>query len=144
MSEPTLADHAALAVHPTRTLVFAMRRIALHGLNDAHAANAMLGQFGLGYRRPLILLRAMMLEIARAAARTITLAPYCCARLTADEANVMRALELAEHEAQAAHAMLAETLGTDDCLGAVTTAQALAQACLDLGKPLALFSARVR
>lgn len=132
----------AVRLHPTRTLVFALRRIAVGGLNDAHAATAMLGQFGLGYRRPLILLRAMMAEMARVATRTVKVAPSCCARLTADEGNLMRAIELADGEPRAAHMLLTETLGTADCLGVLTTAQAVAQSFLDLGKPLALFGDR--
>ena len=136
---PTLSDHIALDLHPTRTLVFAIRRMAVAGLNDAHAANAMLGQFGIGYRRPLILVRAMMAEIARVSARTVKVAPCCCARLTADESNILRAIELAPRAARAAHEMLSETLGTAECLGVMTTVQAVAEACRDLGRPIGLF-----
>ena len=46
----------------------------------------MLGAFGRSYRRPLVLMRAMMLELARASSRKILVAPCCCARMTADEA----------------------------------------------------------
>ena len=48
-----------------RLFLFVMRRMATAGVNDAHAANAMLGAFGRSYRRPLVLMRAMMLELAR-------------------------------------------------------------------------------
>lgn len=73
-----------------RLFLFVMRRMATAGVNDAHAANAMLGAFGKSYRRPLVLMRAMMLELARAASRKILVAPCCCARMTADEAAIMQ------------------------------------------------------
>jgi hypothetical protein len=65
-----------------RLLLFGFRRLATHGLQDAHAANAMIGGFGLGFRRPLILLRALMAELSRVSNRKIVVAPCCCLRMT--------------------------------------------------------------
>jgi len=117
-------------------LLFAIRRSAVGGLRDAHAAQAMLGLFGLSHRRPLILLRALMAELARASARSIVVAPCCCPQMTAGEAALLRAISTATDDATTARSSLAEVLGTDDCLGAVVTAQALGQAFQDLGRPL--------
>ena len=137
---------ADIAAHPThqngRLLVFAIRRMAVGGLHDAHATHAVLAHFGLGYRRPLILMRAMMAEIARASQQTIKIAPCCCLRMTGDEAALLQVIEQACGNPHGAHAMLQQLMGTDACLGVLTTAQAVAQAFHDLGRPLALFGTR--
>jgi hypothetical protein len=36
-----------------RTMLVAIRRIAAGGLDDAHAANILIGALGMGYRRPM-------------------------------------------------------------------------------------------
>jgi len=43
---------------------------------------------------------------------------------------------LAPSDLRAAHAQLVSVLGTFDCLGAVSSAQALGQAFADCGRPL--------
>ena len=142
MNQPvqeTFADIAAPQGQTARILVFAIRRMATFGLNDAHAAHATLSHFGLSYRRPLILIRTLMAEMARASRQTVMVAPCCCTRITRDEASLLSALSSANSDPAHAHFLLADLMGTPDCLGTVTTAQALAQACQDLGKPLAMF-----
>jgi hypothetical protein len=119
-----------------RLLLYAIRRIGAHGLNDAHATNAMLGTFGQSYRRPLILMRAFLAETARASKLKVTIAACCCGRMTRDETMLIDTLVLAVSDANAAHQLLATCLGTLDCLGALTSAQALNQAFADLGRPL--------
>lgn len=132
-----------MALLPTeqsgRLLIFAMRRIAVGGLHDAHATHAIFAHFGLVYRRPLILIRAMMAEIARASHQTIKIAPCCCPRLTTDEANLLHAIEHAEASTRDSNETLTRLMGTPNCLGVLTTAQAVAQAFHDLGRPLQLF-----
>ena len=123
-----------------RLFLFVMRRMASAGVNDAHAANAMLGAFGRSYRRPLVLMRAMMLELARASSRKILVAPCCCARLTADEGMLMQATGEALRDPNAAYEQLSDLLGNDHALGALTCMQAVAQAHADLGRPLELYS----
>lgn len=122
-----------------RLLLFAMRRMAVAGLDDAHAAHAIFAHFGISYRRPLILIRAMMAEIARASKQTVKVAPCCCLRMTADEAVLLSTVEHAQSHPRRAHTLLSDLMGTPDCLGVLTTAQAVGQAFTDLGKPLALF-----
>lgn len=123
-----------------RLFLFVMRRMASAGVNDAHAANAMLGAFGRSYRRPLVLMRAMMLELARASSRKILVAPCCCARMTADEGMLMEATGDALRNPNAAYEQLSDLLGNDHALGALTCMQAVAQAHADLGRPLELYS----
>ncbi len=124
-----------------RLFLFAVRRMATAGVNDAHAANAMLGAFGRSYRRPLVLMRAMMLELARVSSRKILVAPCCCARMTADEARLMQATGQALREPNTAYDELSVLLGNDHALGALTCLQAVAQAHNDLGRPLQLYAA---
>lgn len=124
----------------SRLFLYAMRRMASAGVDDAHAANAMLGAFGRSYRRPLVLMRAMMLELARCATRRILVAPCCCARMTADEASLMHSISTALQDPPSSYEQLASLLGTDDVLGALTCLQAVSQAHSDLGRPLDLYA----
>jgi len=124
-----------------RLFLFAVRRMATAGVNDAHTANAMLGAFGRSYRRPLVLMRAMMLELARVSSRKILVAPCCCARMTADEGRLMEATGMALRDPNAAYERLSTLLGNDHALGALTCLQAVAQAHADLGRPLQLYVA---
>ena len=115
--------------------------MATAGVNDAHAANAMIGAFGRSYRRPLILMRAMMLELARTASRKILVAPCCCARMTVDEGVLMQAVGTSIQDPRMAYDQVATLLGNDNALGALTCLQAVAQAHNDLGRPLDLYAA---
>ncbi len=121
-----------------RLFLFVLRRMASAGVNDA---NAMLGAFGRSYRRPLVLMRAMMLELARASSRKILVAPCCCARMTADEALMMEATGEALRDPDSAYEQVSALLGNDHALGALTCLQAVAQAHADLGRPLELYAA---
>ena len=133
---PQVLPHAAPMQRAPRLLLYAIRRMGAHGLRDAHAANAMLGTFGQSYRRPLILLRAFMAELARASQRHIVIAGCCCARMTGDEAQLIGAITLANADRHCAHDMLAALTGVNDMLGALSSAQAVEQAFGDLGRPL--------
>ncbi len=131
----TLEDPRAITPD-NRLLLFAMRRMAFDGLQDAYAVTAMLNAFGMRYRRPLVLLRALMAELARVAQRPITVAPCCCIRTTPAESALLNAIAYAPHDPAEAAELLAPVLGVKHCLGAVTTAAALGQAFEDLGHPL--------
>lgn len=132
----TLLEEPRALSHQQRLLLFAIRRMALDGLHDAHAANALLGTFGGRYRRPLVLLRALMAEIARVAQKPITVAPCCCLRTTSAETALLKAIEIAPDTPDGAAKLLQPVLGVRHCLGVVTTASALAEAFADLGRPL--------
>ena len=119
-----------------RLLLYTFRRVAAHGLNDANAAHAMLSVFGRSYRRPLVLLRALAAELSRASERKLLVAPCCCPRTTAAESLLVDAVATALVTPHEAHDSLAALLGVRECIGALGSAQALAQAFEDLGRPL--------
>lgn len=123
---------------PGRTaLLHAIRCIATGGLHDAHAANTMFATFGLGFRRPLVLLRALMAELARVAQRSIAVGPCCCPRTTPAEARLLGAIAIAVDEPGLAEAELSALAGARHCPAALSAAVALSAACADLGRPVA-------
>ena len=133
---PPLLPHVAPDSAYARLLLYGIRRMAAGGLDDAHAAHAFLTGFGLGFRRPLILLRAFMAEAARVSTVAITVAPCCCGRMTEAEGTLLATVAIAPAEPRTAHDMLTGLLHVRDCLGLVTSAQAVAACFADLGMPL--------
>ncbi len=121
-----------------RLLLYCIRRMGAHGLHDAHAAHAMLGAFGLSYRRPLLMLRAFIAETARTSERKIQIAGCCCPRLTLDEARMLDAIVTSESDIRNAALQLRALLGTEYSLGALGAAQAVQSAFADLAHPLEL------
>jgi hypothetical protein len=132
----TLLPATLPACDNRRLLLYVFRRVAAHGLNDAHGAHAMLTVFGRSYRRPLVLVRALAAEMSRVSARRLMVAPCCCPRMTAAEATLLDTLTIASTDPQGAHDALARLLGVHECIGALGSAQALAQAFADLGRPI--------
>jgi hypothetical protein len=127
----------AAPVEPSRRLLlYCLRRMGAHGLNDAHAANAMLGEFGMPYRRPLVMLRVFVQETAQMAERKISIAGCCCMRMTFDEARLVDAIAAAESDIRNAALLLRQAMGTEQSLGALCAAQAVQAAFADLGRPL--------
>lgn len=119
-----------------RLVLVALRRMASHGLRDAHAASLMIGALGLHFRRPLALLRAFMAEIAQASSRTITVAPCCALRMTRDEGRIMNALVLAPSRDASAALHLQVLTGGGEISGPLSLAAAINQALADAGRPL--------
>ena len=119
-----------------RLLLFGVRQMGMHGINDACAANAFVTAFGKGFRRPLVLLRALMREMAQASAGPIQIAPWCCPRMTKAEATLLAVLAGAPANPRAAGLLLNDLLGARDASGVLATARALANAFADLGLPL--------
>lgn len=119
-----------------RLLLFAFRQMGAHGLDDACAAHAFVTAFGKGFRRPLILLRTLVMELSAASARPISIAPWCCPRMTPSEDAMLTVLRKAMTSDAAAHLLLADLLGVRDAAGPLATATALAIAFADLGMPL--------
>ncbi len=90
-----------------RMVLVTIRRMAAHGIRDAQAAWLMLDLFGSRFRRPLVLLRAFMLEFAQSSHRAIRIAPCCSLRMTRDEGMLIDALSLAaDHPALAEDALV--------------------------------------
>lgn len=131
-----MLPYAAPTCPYAQLLLFGIRRMAAGGLADAHAAHALFAGFGLGFRRPLVLLRAMMAEAARVSAKRLLVAPCCCPRITEDERVLLDAVASAVAEPGATHRALARMLHVHDCLGLVTSAQAVAASFADGGMPL--------
>lgn len=120
-----------------RLALFAIRRIGAHDLADARAAHAMLTGFGQGFRRPLILMRAMMAELAATSATPISIAPCCCARMTPAEGALLTILARVESAPESARFLMADLLGLRRVDGALTSAAAVAAAFADGGRPIA-------
>lgn len=121
----------------TRLSIFAVRRMATHGLRDAHAAHRVVGVLGLRFRMPLALLRAFVLELSRHSRKSIMIAPCCAARMTGDEGLIVDVLQNAgAAPASAARALrlLADTADTGPVL---SVAAALGDCLGQLGWPMA-------
>ena len=119
-----------------RLALFAIRRMGAHGLADAGAAHAMFTAFGEGFRRPLVLIRALMADIAAAAGGTIAIAPCCCARMTTAEAALLTVLARVETTPDAARLLMADLLGQRHVEGVLASAAAVAAAFADEGRPV--------
>jgi len=133
---PALLPHAAPASPYRRLLLFAIRRMAVGGISDAHAAHAIFTGFGLGYWRPLVLLRALMAELARVSTVQLMIAPCCCSRMTRDEAMLLDLIAEAPARPAQVHQAMGDLLRVRTCLGALSSAEAVANAFADLGMPL--------
>ena len=136
-SPTALLPHAAPASPYRRLLLFAIRRIAFGGIKDAHAAHALFTGFGRPYRRPLVLLRALMAEVSRVANAKLTVAHCCCPRMTRDEVILLESIAEAADQPARAHKRLCELLDLQHCPSVLAASEALAAAFLDLGMPLA-------
>lgn len=119
----------------TQLFLFVTRRMALCGIDDAMAASALMARFGAAYRRPLVLMRALLLELSRASQRKISLSAPCCVRRTDDENAMLRALTHGEGDSRACHAQTCRLLGLTSAIGATTCFQAVGQCFADLGAP---------
>ena len=138
-NQPALANplpFAAPMVGTNQLLLYVVRRMGAHGLHDAAATNALLGVFGINYRRPMIMLRAFMAETARGADKKILIAACCCARMTIDEARLMEAIATSLDDPRGASLLLRQTMGCNQDVGALSAAQAVCMAFEDLGRTL--------
>ncbi|MFS0770783.1 DUF6628 family protein [Sphingomonas sp. 1P08PE] len=132
----TLLPHALPACPNARIALFAIRRMGAHGLADARAAHAMFTAFGQSFRRPLVLMRAMMTDLAVQAAGTIAIAPCCCARMTPAEAALLAVLARIETAPETARLLMADLLGIRRVESTLMSAAALAAAFADEGRPV--------
>jgi hypothetical protein len=128
--------HALPESNAARLLLLAIRRMGAHGLNDAVAANTFLSAFGNGFRRPLVLARAFMAELAATATTTIPIAPCCCARMTWAESTLITAIGNAERRPEMARLLLADLMAQRRADAIVASAAALSGAFADAGMPL--------
>ncbi|WP_299429255.1 DUF6628 family protein [Sphingomonas bacterium] len=135
-STPTALPHPLPAVAGARLLLIAIRRMGAHGLNDAHVAQTFIAAFGQGFRRPLVLARSFMAELAATATTTIAIAPCCCARMTWAEGALIDAVGNAERRPDTARLLLADLMAERRADAITASAAALSVAFADLGLPI--------
>ena len=121
-----------------RIVLFAFRRMGAHGLQDATATTLLMQAFGESFRRPLVLMRAMMADLAHAATCPITIAPCCCARMTVSETAILTILVRAESAPDSARLLLGDLIGVRRPDGVLASMTLLAQALADAGRPISL------
>lgn len=131
-----LTLHAMPACDNARLFLFAFRRMGAHGLGDACAAHAMLRAFGKGYRRPLMLIRALMSDIARQTTVSIAIAPCCFTRITHAEVAMLTVIARAERAPVAAALLLSDLFGVRRVDGLLASVTAVAAAFADAGLPI--------
>ena len=131
-----LLPHALPASDGHRLALFAIRRMGAHGLGDASAAHAMVTGFGQGFRRPLVLMRTLMAELASTARGTIAIAPCCCPRMTPAEAALLTVLSRVDATPEIARYLAADLLGVRRVENVLMAAAAVAAAFADGGEPL--------
>lgn len=133
----TLAlPHLLPACPNARLALFAMRRMGGHGLDDARAAHALFTGFGRDFRRPLMLMRALMADLAASASGTIAIAPCCCARMTPAEQALLTVVARIETQPDSARLLMADLLGVARVDGVLASAAAVAGAFADAGRPV--------
>lgn len=128
--------HALPACPNARIALFALRRMGAQGLHDARASHALFTAFGQDFRRPLVLMRALMAELAGTAAGTIAIAPCCCARMTSAERAMLTVLARVETAPDAAALLLADLLGVRRVDAVLASVAAVAAAFADDGRPI--------
>jgi hypothetical protein len=121
-----------------RLLLFGIRQLGAHGLNDAATAHAFITAFGKEFRRPLLLLRTLMAEMSAASSGPIQIAPWCCARMTASEGALIEVVASVERDSERARLLLGDLLGIRRVDGMLATAHALGNAFADSGMPVEL------
>lgn len=131
-----LLPHSAPMSPDLRLALYAIRRMAAGGLGDAHAASALLARFGVHFRRPLVLLRAMMAEMSRTATAQIMVAPCCCPRMSGSEEAMLDALASCTARPDHAHRRLSGLLQVQACPGVLGCMEAVATCFADLGRSL--------
>ncbi len=128
--------HALPECKNARIALFAMRRMGANGLADARAAHTLFTAFGQNFRRPLVLLRALMADLAGASSGTIAIAPCCCARMTPAEAAMLTIIARVEVAPEAARLLMADLLGVRRVDSVLASAAAVAAAFADEGRPV--------
>ena len=128
--------HAMPFCANARLALFAVRRMGANGLSDAHVAHAFVNGFGEAFRRPLILMRALMADLAGSAAGTIAIAPCCCARMTPAEAALLSILARVETAPDTARLLMTDLLAVRRVDGVLNSDAAVAAAFADEGRPV--------
>jgi hypothetical protein len=128
--------YALPACPNARIALFALRRMGAQGLHDARASHALFTAFGQEFRRPLVLMRALMADLAGTAAGTIAIAPCCCARMTAAERTMLTILARVETAPDTARLLLGDLLGVRRVDAVLASVAAVTTAFADDGRPI--------
>jgi hypothetical protein len=131
-----LLTHAAPFCPTTRAVLVAMRRMAALGLFEAGASMMMMQQFGLHFRKVLVLLRAYVMQASQGADHAIRIAPCCAPRMTQDEAALLGVITLALQDPARASAYAQSLSQPHAAASLLATAQVLAGAIADSGRRL--------
>lgn len=137
MNEPHLArilPHHVPQDGATRAILVALRRMAIHGLHDASAALLMFEHFGLHFRKPLVLMRALLMEVSQTTRKPIQIAPCCAPRMTSAENALLRAMACAAHDPAQASQHLRDLTQAPVIEGLLATTRVLASALHDSGR----------
>jgi hypothetical protein len=86
----------------TRCLLVMLRRMAIHGIRDAHASHLAFRTYGIRFSEVLALSRCLLHETAMASRRNIHIATCCTPRMTRDEALMLDVIAKGDREALAA------------------------------------------
>ncbi|MET4896037.1 DUF6628 family protein [Sphingomonadaceae bacterium jetA1] len=132
----TALPHALPGCPHARIALFAIRRMGAHGLADARAAHTLFTVFGQDFRRPLVLMRTLMADLAAHAAGQIAIAPCCCARMTAAEFALLTILAQMEIAPEKARFLMSDLLGVRRVDGVLASAAAVAASFADEGRPI--------
>lgn len=132
----SVLPHTLPACENARLVLFAIRRMGANGLADARAAHAMFTAFGERFRRPLMLVRALMADLATSAAGPISITHCCCPRMTHAERALMHVLARVELYPDNARVLLADLLGIRRVDGILASAAVVAAAFADEGRPI--------
>ncbi len=119
-----------------KLLLSVIRRMGAHGINDAAACNILRHHFGSRYRQPYLLIRTVMLDLARHARLNITVAPCCCRQMTTDERQLLTVIQHATVQPALALMLLNDLTGNRECHGLLATIAAVNEAFAALGRPL--------
>lgn len=140
MTAPVTIGHALPRIQPedpgARLLLFGIRQMGANGLHDAAAAHAFVTGFGKDFRRPLLILRALMAEMSAASSGPIQIAPWCCGRMTAAEGALLDVIATVPCDPERGRLILADLLGIRRVDGVLATTHALSNAFADAGLPL--------
>lgn len=134
----TALPHALPDCANARVVLFAMRRMGANGLSDARAAHGFFTAFGEAFRRPLLLMRNLMADLAANASVPIAIAPCCCGRMTPSEQVLLAIVARVETRTDSARLLMQDLLGQRHVDGALASAAALAAAFADEGRPVAI------
>lgn len=127
---------ATLRMDGERLFLLLLRRMVMFGINDATCASVLITAGGTAWRKPLMMMRALVMEVARHSHRKISINPPCAIRTSRDEQAMLRILTVGKADPARSHRDTAVLLGRVDSLSPLGCFYAVADAFSDIGLPL--------